>query len=199
MNAQLGKLWRGLSGLRDLPGPLLAKEMLVTSRRMRYYALRFAYAGALALFIMTVWLGVVEGSAARSAGQRAQQMSELGKKLSGYIVWFQFVGAQLVAVVLLSGAISEEIHQRTLVPILTTPNLTAAPSARSSSNLSNHPAPRRRNSVLCPRSSTSRHKCGSILPGADAGVPIRRPIFQALRKRMGTVCTMGPKARTEYR
>jgi len=121
MNARLGKLWRGLTGLRDLPGPLLAKEMLVSSRRMRYYVLRFAYAGALALFIMTVWLGVVEGSAAWSAGYRAQQMPELGKKLSCYIVWFQFVGSQLVAVVLLSGAISEEIGRRTLVPILTTP------------------------------------------------------------------------------
>lgn len=108
-------------GLPSLLGPLLAKELLVTSRRKRYYVLRFVYAALLALFIFSVWMGVVERSDAWSGAYRQASMVSLGKQLSSYIMWFQFIGSQLVAVVLLSGAISEEIYQRTLLPILTTP------------------------------------------------------------------------------
>jgi ABC-type transport system involved in multi-copper enzyme maturation permease subunit len=117
-------MFRAAAHIADLPsllGPLLAKELLVTSRRKRYYVLRSVYAALLALFILSVWIGVVERSSAWSGAYRQAQMVSLGKQVSSYLMWFQFIGSQLVAVVLLSGAISEEIHQRTLLPILTTP------------------------------------------------------------------------------
>ncbi len=102
-------------------GPLLTKELLVTSRRPRYYLLRFAYAAVLGLYVSLVWLGFVEQASGASAVYRTAHMSEMGKQIVSYIVCFQFGLAQLVAAVLLSTAISEEIYQRTLVPILTTP------------------------------------------------------------------------------
>lgn len=115
------KLVGRFAALPSLVGPLFTKELRVTSRRGRYYVLRFGYAAALSLFIFLVWLGLLESVSGRSAAYRAVEMTEMGKRLIHLVVWFQFCSAQLVAVVLLSTAISEEIYQRTLVPILTTP------------------------------------------------------------------------------
>ena len=117
----IGKVVSVLGRVPTMVGPLFTKELLVTSRRPRYYVLRFAYAAMLGLFISLVWLAFVEQSRGASATYRIAYMSEMGKQIVSYIVCFQFAAAQLVAIVLLSSAISEEIYQRTLVPILTTP------------------------------------------------------------------------------
>jgi ABC-type transport system involved in multi-copper enzyme maturation permease subunit len=48
-------------------------------------------------------------------------MPEVAKHIVTTVVWFQFVTAQLIAVVMLSSAISDEIQQRTLGVLMTTP------------------------------------------------------------------------------
>jgi len=117
----MGKLAATIGRIPAIVGPLFTKELLVTSRRPRYYLLRFAYAAMLGLFIALVWLAFIESVQGRSAMWRIKNMPEIGMSIVGSIVCFQFGAAQLVAVVLLSTSISEEIYQRTLVPILTTP------------------------------------------------------------------------------
>jgi len=117
----MGRVLAQLGRVRGFVGPLLTKELLVTSRRPRYYLLRFGYAAFLGLFIALVWLGFLESANRQPAAWRATHMPEMGKGIISYIVCFQFGAAQLVAIVLLGASISEEIYQRTLVPLLTTP------------------------------------------------------------------------------
>lgn len=102
-------------------GPLFTKELLVTSRRARYYILRFAYTALLGISVALVWLAFIESSRNASASYRIAHMAEMGKGIVSWIVCFQFGIAQLVAVILLSSSVNEEIYHRTLVPILTTP------------------------------------------------------------------------------
>jgi ABC-type transport system involved in multi-copper enzyme maturation permease subunit len=61
----------------------------------------------------------IQGSGSRAF--RISRMPEAGKYIITTIVWFQFVVAQLNAVVMLSTAISDEIHHRTLGLLMTTP------------------------------------------------------------------------------
>jgi len=117
----MGKIASSILRVPAIVGPLFTKELLVTSRRPRYYLLRFGYAAMLGLFIALVWLGFVESARSATAAYRIAHMSEMGKQIVSWIVCFQFAAAQLVAIVLLSTSISEEIYQRTLVPMLTTP------------------------------------------------------------------------------
>lgn len=102
-----------------LLGPILDKEMRVTARRRRYYALRSAYLGLLMLLMLLIWseaMSAYDGRARQSA-----EMSETGKIFVAFVTWFQFIGLQIVTVFLLSTAISEEVERRTLAVLLTTP------------------------------------------------------------------------------
>jgi ABC-type transport system involved in multi-copper enzyme maturation permease subunit len=49
------------------------------------------------------------------------EMNRLGQRLAGVVGWFQFIAGQFIAVVLLSTAISDEIHRRTLGTLMTSP------------------------------------------------------------------------------
>jgi ABC-type transport system involved in multi-copper enzyme maturation permease subunit len=117
----MGRVLAYLGRARGFVGPLLTKELLVTSRRPRYYLLRFGYAAFLGLLIALVWVAFLESANRQPAAWRATHMPEMGKGIVSWIVCFQFGAAQLVSIVLLGSAISEEIYQRTLVPLLTTP------------------------------------------------------------------------------
>jgi len=102
-----------------LLGPILDKEMRVTARRRRYYALRSAYLSLLMLLVLLIWseaMSAYDGRAMQSA-----EMSETGKIFVSLVTWFQFIGLQIVTVFLLSTAISEEVEHRTLAVLLTTP------------------------------------------------------------------------------
>ncbi len=109
---------RFLSPFR-LAGPLFDKELRVSSRRRRNYALRFVYVMLLTFFIATVWLGVVESQ--YSAVFQKSRMALAGKTMITTIVTFQFVATQLIAIIMLSTSISDEIHHRTLGLLMTTP------------------------------------------------------------------------------
>ena len=102
-----------------LSGPILGKELRVAARRRRHYALRSVYLISLMVFMLLVWSEVMssyDGSAFWSA-----EMSETGKMFVTLVTWFQFIYLQIVTVVLLSNAISEEVQRRTLGVLMTTP------------------------------------------------------------------------------
>jgi ABC-type transport system involved in multi-copper enzyme maturation permease subunit len=111
-------LARFLSPLR-LTGPIFDKELRVSSRRRRNYVLRFAYIALLTVFLALVWIEAMGQSG--SAVYRISRMAEAGKFIVIYIVWFQFCITQFLAVILLSNSISDEIYNRTLGLLMTTP------------------------------------------------------------------------------
>lgn len=102
-----------------LTGPIFDKELRVSSRRRRNYALRFAYLGLLTIFLVLVWLQEVRYSG--SALVRVSRMARAGQTIVMFIVWFQFVATQLLAIIMLSTSISDEIYNRTLGLLMTTP------------------------------------------------------------------------------
>lgn len=105
-----------------LTGPVFDKELRVSSRRRRNYVLRFIYLAALTAFVALIWMETI-GRYQRYSdpNYQIQRMSEAGKAIILLIVWFQFVGAQVLAVIMLSNAISDEIQQKTLGVLMTTP------------------------------------------------------------------------------
>ena len=107
------------AGLDWLTGPILDKELRVSSRRRRNYWLRVAYIGLLMIPLAVVFQENVRFST-RQANTVAQ-LSEAGLALTATIVWFQFIAAQLIACVMLSTSISDEITHRTLGVLMTTP------------------------------------------------------------------------------
>jgi len=104
-----------------ITGPIFDKELRVSSRRRRNYWLRFAYMAVLTLFVVMVWLSAVEMQGMFSAAYRVSRMSMAGIQITGAIVGFQFAATQLIAVIMLSTSISDEIYNRTLGLLMTTP------------------------------------------------------------------------------
>ena len=102
-----------------LTGPIFDKELRVSSRRRRNYVLRFAYLALLTIFLVLVWLEEVQHSG--SSVYRISRMARAGQTIIMFIIWFQFLSTQLVAVVMLSTSISDEIYNRTLGLLMTTP------------------------------------------------------------------------------
>jgi len=102
-----------------LTGPIFDKELRVSSRRKRNYTLRLIYVILLTIFVAIVWLSVV-----KSEGSSSYQKSRLalaGKTIVTTIVTFQFIATQIIAVIMLSTSISDEIYHRTLGLLMTTP------------------------------------------------------------------------------
>ncbi|MCX5646831.1 MAG: ABC transporter permease subunit [Phycisphaerae bacterium] len=102
-----------------LTGPIFSKELRVASRRRRQFALRFLYILVLAVFAGVVWLSKVQYQG--SVGFVQSRMAEAGKQIVSTIVLFQFRAMQVLAIVMLSSAISDEVYHRTLGTLMTTP------------------------------------------------------------------------------
>ncbi len=102
-----------------ITGPIFDKELRVSSRRKRNYYLRFLYVFGLTILVAVIWHTVVKeyGASAFSISQ----MNEAGEMIISTVTVFQFVAAQLIAVVMLSTSISDEIYNRTLGVLMTTP------------------------------------------------------------------------------
>ncbi len=106
-------------GLSWLIGPILDKELRVSSRRQRNYVLRFAYLVLLMTYLVLIWLNAVDYGG--SGLFTVSRMARAGKTIISSVVWFQFCVTQIVAVVMLNSSISEEIYNRTLGLLMTTP------------------------------------------------------------------------------
>ncbi|MHC4645358.1 MAG: ABC transporter permease subunit [Planctomycetota bacterium] len=105
-----------------LTGPIFDKELRVSSRRRRNYVLRFVYLLLLTVFLVMVWLASLEFQGNQPVTvYQTSQMSVAGMAIIGTIISFQFIATQLIAVIMLSTAISDEIYNRTLGVLMTTP------------------------------------------------------------------------------
>lgn len=105
----------------DLAGPIVDKELRVAAGRKRYYFLRTLYIAILTLFLASVWFSHVGVSPVRAGALRAADMSSAGRMTIITIVSFQFITLPILAVVLLSNSVSDEIRQGTLAVLMTTP------------------------------------------------------------------------------
>ncbi len=119
--AALRALWWPAARLGAVTGPIFQKELRVASRRRRSYVLRFVYVGLLTLFVALAWARAVSITSHASAAYRVSRMADAGKIITATVVFFQFLMAQLLALILLSAAISEEVYQRTLGVLMSTP------------------------------------------------------------------------------
>ncbi|MBN1974475.1 MAG: ABC transporter permease subunit [Sedimentisphaerales bacterium] len=102
-----------------LTGPVFDKELRVSSRRRRNYILRFAYISLLLTILLLIWILAVDYRGSNVL--QVSRMAQAGKYIITYIVWFQFCAAQIIAVVMLSNSISDEIYHKTLGMLMTTP------------------------------------------------------------------------------
>jgi ABC-type transport system involved in multi-copper enzyme maturation permease subunit len=118
MTAVYNFIWKVLSPF-SLTGPIFDKELRVSSRRRRNYVLRFLYIVLLTAFLALVWIEAIGQSG--SGVYRISRMAEAGKFIIVYIVWFQYCAVQILAVIMLSNSISDEIYHRTLGLLMTTP------------------------------------------------------------------------------
>lgn len=105
----------------QLAGPLLDKELRVSSRQRRLYLLRCGYIAVLMLFVLQAYVAGLHSRGTASAVVRASRMGEIAKAVMAGMAWFQFGASPLLAIVLLSGAIGGEVRQRTLDTLLVTP------------------------------------------------------------------------------
>lgn len=101
-------------------GPIFDKELRVSSRRRRNYVLRSVYLASLTVFVVVVWLQEVQ-YVDSSGLYMSSRLAAAGKAIVMTIVWFQFCVIQVVAVIMLSTAIGDEIYIRTLGVLMTTP------------------------------------------------------------------------------
>jgi ABC-type transport system involved in multi-copper enzyme maturation permease subunit len=101
-------------------GPIFDKELRVSSRRKRNYIMRFIYLVFLTGFLSIIWLNAVDFTVS-SGTHVVSRLALAGKQIIIFLVWFQFYAIQLVAVVMLSTAISDEIFRRTLGVLMSTP------------------------------------------------------------------------------
>lgn len=109
---------RLFDGAGRLAGPILDKELRVASRRVRSYALRVIYAGALMSLILLSWTSAMHSG---SGVVLASRMPEVAKTVTTAVTWLQFFTAQVLAVIMLSSAISEEVRKGTLSALVTSP------------------------------------------------------------------------------
>ena len=108
-----------LFNVTRLTGPIFDKELRVSSRRRRNYVLRFAYVILLTFFIASVWMSVVQFQG--TTAYQKSRMALAGKTVVSTIIGFQFFATQLIAIIMLSTSISDEIYHQTLGSLMTTP------------------------------------------------------------------------------
>jgi len=119
--AATATLVSALSAVGRLPGPVFDKELRVASRQRRSYLLRFAYVALLTAFLVGAWFLYVRLGSQGWTIYQASRLGTAGRRMAATLIWFQFVAAQLAAVLLLSDAIHEEIRRRTLHVLAVTP------------------------------------------------------------------------------
>ena len=106
-----------------LTGPIFDKEMRVSSRRRRNYVLRFVYIGLFTFMVAVLWMDRVANTTTSgyTPVYQVSRMASAGQQIITGVLWFQFLVAQVLAIVMLSTSISDEIYKRTLGTLMTTP------------------------------------------------------------------------------
>ena len=104
-----------------LTGPILDKELRIASRRRRSYVLRSGYLVLLIILVAVAWATTVLTGSRTSTTWQTSRMGEIGWALVLTITWSQFLAAQILAAVMLSNSIGDEIRRRTIDVLMTTP------------------------------------------------------------------------------
>ena len=104
-----------------LGGPIFTKELLVSSRRKRNYFIRFTYPVALTFFVAAVWAGANNFKGSSPTVFQVARLARVGIEITTIVIWFQFIIVQILAIIMLSTAISDEIYNKTLGVLMTTP------------------------------------------------------------------------------
>ena len=89
------------AAINSLFGPILDKDLRVESRRCRTYWMRFIYVAVLSALIGLAWMQV---EASRITVWQTSRMAMVGRLLVTTFVVFQFIAAQMMAVISLSTA-----------------------------------------------------------------------------------------------
>ena len=118
--ALIFSLWERISPLR-LAGPIFDKELRVSSRRRRSYALRAGYVAVLCVFALSAWYSIMGISNVSTAVLGVSRLSEVGRSVTHGILSFQFLAAQVIAAVMLSSSLGDEMRTGTLSALMTTP------------------------------------------------------------------------------
>jgi ABC-type transport system involved in multi-copper enzyme maturation permease subunit len=118
--AQPSWVFRAARGLAaTVAGPIFIKELRVDSRRRRSYMLRFAYLVLMTLFVAIVWTFAAHEDT--SSAMTSYQSADTGRAIIMTITIFQFVSLQLIAVIVMSTSISDEVYHGTMSVLMTTP------------------------------------------------------------------------------
>ena len=104
-----------------ITGPIFDKELRVSSRRKRNYVLRSLYLIALTIVVSLFWIETVLRDVGGNMLFQSSRMSQAGLMITTSIIWFQFIATMIVAVVMLSTSISDEIYNKTLGELMSTP------------------------------------------------------------------------------
>ncbi len=118
MAIAIKNIWRIFS-LSWLLGPIFDKELRVSSRRRRNYVLRFMYIALLSTILYFFWARIVHIN--NNNLYQASRMASIGRTIVTFIVWFQFCATQIIAIIMLSTSISDEIYNKTLGLLMSTP------------------------------------------------------------------------------
>jgi len=110
------RLAQGFAGA--VAGPIFVKELRVDSRRARSYVLRFAYLALMTIFVAITWTLASRDSSSTTS---SYQSADTGKAIVLTITVFQFVALQLIAVIVMSTSISDEVYRGTMSVLMTTP------------------------------------------------------------------------------
>ncbi len=105
----------------DLFGPIVDKELRIASRHKTHYALRTLYVAVLTVSLAGVWFSTVGLGPVTAGAHQVAAMARAGRTTVFLITAIQFFALPVVAAVLLSNSISEEIERGTLAVLLTTP------------------------------------------------------------------------------
>ncbi len=102
-------------------GAIFLKELIISSRRRRNYFVRFIYPALLAMFFGLFVASTIQYSSQYTSLIQASKMAQIGIEFTTTIIVFQFIFVQILAIAMLSTAIGDEIYQKTLGVLMTTP------------------------------------------------------------------------------
>ncbi len=113
----MGAITRFLGNLRIWPGPILAVELVTTSRRTRYFVLRVLYAAALFFALWVNYAGEIRGA-------NSGDSNSIARFTAAFFATFgivQLMAVMLIGPALAAGTIAQERERRTMEYLYATP------------------------------------------------------------------------------
>ena len=106
-------------------GPVVERELRLLSRRRHHYGLRFGYCLLLIGIVVAAWLVAMDSLTQRPeesvSALISSRMGAVSRHVVSRVLWFQFVVAQVLAIVFVSDALPDERRKGTLEVLLATP------------------------------------------------------------------------------